>query len=232
MLPVILGGAVLFGAGFMAKKIYDENQMEIDRKIEEGLDAIAEWFDAKTEAVNNYTASKSENKYQVEEEINLESLQQMKKRVYHDSFEKFVTLYDTIKNVELGKLALQEVKFEKNYGEEIYNETIQKNIKITTELLFKANNVLSEMNINLDEIIKEEQDFTHFRIKEKELLQQAFALAQFVQKVCEDDSISDEVVEKFNTIILSMQNKTKEDVGNSTIASSKLWGSFIRGVQG
>lgn len=201
MLPVILGGVALFGAGFMAKKIYDENQAEIDGKIEDGLDAIAEWFDAKTEAVNNYTASKSENKHQVEEEINLESLLQMKKRVYHDSFEKFVTLYDTIKNAELGKLALQEVKFEKNYGEEIYNETIQKNIKITTEVLFKTNNVLSEMNINLNEVIQEEQDFTHFRIKEKELLQQAFELAQFVQKVCEDNSITNDVVEKFNTII-------------------------------
>lgn len=211
MVPVILGGVALFGAGFMAKKIYDENQAEIDGKIEEGLDAIAEWFDAKTEAINNYSISKSENKYQVEEEINLESLQQMKKRVYHDSFEKFVSLYDTIKNVDLGKLALQEVKFEKNYGEEIYDETIQKNIKITTELLFKANNVLSEMNINLDEIIQEEQDFTHFRIKEKELLQQAFELAQFVQKVCEDDSISDDVVEKFNAIILSMQKNERID---------------------
>jgi len=79
MLPVVLGGMALFGAGFVAKKIYDENQVEIEGKIEEGLEAIAEWFDTKTEAINNYAFSKSEKPYQVEEEINLESLQQMKK---------------------------------------------------------------------------------------------------------------------------------------------------------
>jgi hypothetical protein len=42
MLPVVLGGMALFGAGFVAKKIYDENQVEIEGKIEEGLEAIAE----------------------------------------------------------------------------------------------------------------------------------------------------------------------------------------------
>ena len=209
MLPVILGGVALFGAGFMAKKIYDENQVEIDEKIEEGLDAIAEWFDAKTEALNNYSISKNENPYQVEEEINLESLQQMKKRVYEDSFKPFVTLYEKIKNVDLGKLEFKEVVFNKIYGEEIYDETIQNNIQITTELLSKANNVLSEMNINFGEIIQEEQDFVHFRTKEKELLKEAFSLAVFVAKVCEDDSITENMVEKFNEIILSMQKNER-----------------------
>jgi hypothetical protein len=205
MLPVVLGGMALFGAGFVAKKIYDENQVEIEGKIEEGLEAIAEWFDTKTEAINNYAFSKSEKPYQVEEEINLESLQQMKKRVYEDAFKKFVTLYEKIENVDFGKLELKEVEFNKTYGEEIYDKTIQNNIQITTELLSKANNVLSEMNINLDEIIQEEQDFNHFRAKEKELLKESFSLAKFVQKVCEDDLITENMVEKFNEIILSMQ---------------------------
>jgi len=97
------------------------------------------------------------------------------------------------------------VEFNKTYGEEIYDKTIQNNIQITTELLSKANNVLSEMNINLDEIIQEEQDFNHFRAKEKELLKESFSLAKFVQKVCEDDLITENMVEKFNEIILSMQ---------------------------
>lgn len=211
MVPIILGGVALFGAGFVAKKIYDDNQAEIDEKIEEGLDTIAEWFDAKTEAINNYGISKSENKYQDEEEINLESLLQMKKRVYEDAFKKFVTLYEKIENVDLGKLELKEVEFKKTYGKEIYDETIQNNIQITTELLSKANNVLSEMNINLDEITQEEQDFTHFRTKEKELLKEAFSLAHFVQKVCEDDLITENMVEKFNEIILSMQKNERID---------------------
>jgi len=211
MLPVVLGGMALFGAGFVAKKIYDENQVEIEGKIEEGLEAIAEWFDTKTEAINNYAVSKSEKPYQVEEEINLESLQQMKKRVYEDAFKKFVTLYEKIENVDFGKLELKEVEFNKTYGEEIYDKTIQNNIKITTELLSKANNVLSEMNINLDEIIQEEQDFIHFRAKEKELLKESFSLAKFVQKVCEDDLITENMVEKFNEIILSMQKNERID---------------------
>lgn len=209
MVPVILGGVALFGAGFVAKKIYDENQAEIDEKIEEGLDAIAEWFDAKTEALNNYGISKNENPYQVEEEINFENLQQMKKRAYEEAFKKFVTLYEKIENIDLGKFEFKEVEFNKTYGEKIYDKTIQTNIQITTELLSKANNVLSEMNINLGEIMQEEQDFTHFRAKEKELLKEAFSLAKFVQKVCEDDLITENMVEKFNEIILSMQKNER-----------------------
>jgi hypothetical protein len=135
----------------------------------------------------------------------------MKKRVYEDAFKKFVTLYEKIENVDFGKLELKEVEFNKTYGEEIYDKTIQNNIKITTELLSKANNVLSEMNINLDEIIQEEQDFIHFRAKEKELLKESFSLAKFVQKVCEDDLITENMVEKFNEIILSMQKNERID---------------------
>ena len=142
MLPIILGGMAVLGAGYVAKRIYEENQYEIDEKIEEGLETIQEWFEAKTEALDNYSFSikKEEDKYQVEEEINLDNLQHMKKKVYHDSFVDFISLYEKIENVDLGKLEYQEINFDsKPYGQEIYDEMAQHNIKVTTDLLFKAN---------------------------------------------------------------------------------------------
>ena len=208
MLPVILGGIAILGAGYVAKKVYEENQNEIDREIENGLEAIQEWFEAKTEALDNYTFSikDEKNKYQVEEEINIDNLQHMKKKVYHDSFVDFISLYEKIENVDLGKLEYQEIDFaSKTYGQEIYDEMAQNNIKITTDLLFKANNLLGDIVMYLDEIIKQEINYEKFRIKEKELLKEAFSLARFIQKVCVNESITEDVVVKFNNIISSIQ---------------------------
>ena len=208
MLPVILGGIAILGAGYVAKKVYEENQNEIDREIENGLEAIQEWFEAKTEALDNYTFSikDEKNKYQVEEEINIDNLQHMKKKVYHDSFVDFISLYKKIENVDLGKLEYQEIDFaSKTYGQEIYDEMAQNNIKITTDLLFKANNLLGDIVMYLDEIIKQETNYEKFRIKEKELLKEAFSLARFIQKVCVNESITEDVVVKFNNIISSIE---------------------------
>ena len=208
MLPVILGGIAILGAGYVAKKVYEENQNEIDREIENGLEAIQEWFEAKTEALDNYTFSikDEKNKYQVEEEINIDNLQHMKKKVYHDSFVDFISLYEKIENVDLGKLEYQEIDFaSKTYGEEIYDEMAQHNIKVTTDLLFKANNLLGDIVMYLDEIIKQETNYEKFRIKEKELLKEAFSLARFIQKVCVNESITEDVVVKFNNIISSIE---------------------------
>lgn len=208
MLPVILGGFAILGAGYVAKKIYEENQCEIDEKIENGLESIQEWFELKTEALDNYSFSikNEKNKYQVEEEINVDNLQHMKKKVYHDSFVDFISLYEKIENVDLGKLEYQEIDFNsKTYGEEIYDEMAQNNIKITIDLLFKANNLLNDIVMYLDEIIKQETNYEKFRIKEKELLKEAFSLARFIQKVCVNDSITENVVVKFNNIISSIQ---------------------------
>ena len=208
MLPVILGGIAILGAGYVAKKVYEENQNEIDREIENGLEAIQEWFEAKTEVLDNYTFSikDEKNKYQVEEEINIDNLQHMKKKVYHDSFVDFISLYEKIENVDLGKLEYQEIDFaSKTYGQEIYDEMAQNNIKITTDLLFKANNLLGDIVMYLDEIIKQEINYEKFRIKEKELLKEAFSLARFIQKVCVNESITEDVVVKFNNIISSIE---------------------------
>ena len=210
MLPIIFGGMAVLGAGYVAKKVYEENQYEIDAKIEDGLEAIQEWFEAKTEALDNYSFSTrdEEDKYQVEEEINLDNLQDMKQKVYHDSFVDFINLYEKIENVDLGKIEYQEVDFNsKTYGQEIYDEMAQHNIKVTTDLLFKANNLLGDIVMHIDEIIKQETNYENFRIKEKELLKEAFSLARFIQKVCINDSVTEDVVVKFNNIISSIQEE-------------------------
>lgn len=130
----------------------------------------------------------------------------MKKKVYHDSFVDFISLYEKIENVDLGKLEYQEIDFvSKTYGQEIYDEMAQNNIKITTDLLFKANNLLGDIVMYLDEIIKQETNYERFRIKEKELLKEAFSLARFIQKVCVNESITEDVVVKFNNIISSIE---------------------------
>lgn len=209
MVPVILGGIAMFGAGFVARKYYDENHVEIDDKIEKGLKGIQDWFDSKAETLDDYFGTKQEKKkYQVEEEINFENLQLMKKRVYNDSFLKFTSIYEKIDNSTLGELTFQELKFNtQNSGDEIFQDSVQNNIQIAINLLFKANDLLSEMNINLDEIIKEENNYDNFRSKEKELLQEAFSLAKFLENVCKNYTITEDVVIRFSEIILSFQKE-------------------------
>ncbi|MGE3299345.1 MAG: hypothetical protein AB7I39_02815, partial [Arcobacter sp.] len=59
--------------------------------------------------------------------------------------------------------------------------------------------------MHIDEIIKQETNYEKFRIKEKELLKEAFSLARFIQKVCINDSVTEDIVVKFNNIISSIQ---------------------------
>ncbi len=207
MLPVLLGGLVGLGAGYAIKKYYDENEIEVNDKIENCLTSIDEWFDEKGVALDKYldSSNSKENKVQLEEEIVLGSLSQMKKKVYHDSFVDFVSIYGKIENVDLGKLEYQDTNFDsKAYGDEIFDKTVQNNIKITTDLLFKANNLLNDIVINLADVIKKNPDYNDFETREKELLKEAFSLARFIEKVCVNDSITEDVVVKFNSIISSL----------------------------
>ena len=207
MLPVLLGGLVGLGAGYAIKKYYDENEIEVNDKIENCLTSIDEWFDEKSVALDKYldSSNSKENKVQLEEEIVLGSLSQMKKKVYHDSLVDFISLYEKIENVDFGKLDYRDINFDsKAYGDEIFNKTVQNNIKITTDLLFKANNLLNDIVINLADIIKKSPDYNDFETREKELLREAFSLARFIEKVCVNDSITEDVVVKFNSIISSL----------------------------
>ena len=89
--------------------------------------------------------------------------------------------------------------------EEIIDETVKQNIKVTIDLLFKANNILSDIVLNLNESLKDKFDYESFDIKEQELIKEAFLLAKFIQKVCINDDLAEDVVVKFNNIISNIE---------------------------
>ena len=212
MFRLLLGTATVLGAGYAIKKYYDKNEDNVNEKIEDGLLSIYEWLDEKSVALDKYLDSLDEEKnstfYSVEEEITFESLQNMKKKVYHDSFVDFINLFEKIENVDLGTLKYQEIDFNSNvYINQLFDETVQNNLKITTDLLFKANNLLNDIVNNLEIIIIKNSDYKSFKTKEKELLKDAFSLAKFIQKICISQTIDENIVLKFNNIISSIQEE-------------------------
>ena len=130
----------------------------------------------------------------------------MKQKVYHDSFVDFINFYKKLDNVDLGKLDFIQLDFSnKNVDEEISDETVQQNIKVTIDLLFKANNILSDITLNLNQTLKDEFDYETFNINQQKLIKEAFLLAKFIQKVCISDDLAEDVVVKFNNIISNIE---------------------------
>lgn len=214
ILPLIVGGAIGTGVGFALKKFYDENEDEINQTIESGLMSIDEWLDEKLVALDNYKESlypsEEDSSFGTEENINYENFQYMKKKIYHDSFVNFTNFYEKLNGVDLGKLEYKEIDFSTIVTDDkIYDKTVQHNINITNDLLFKANGILNDVLFNLNELLKEKVDYKEFNPKEKELLKEAFSLAKFIQKICSNDDIAEDVVLKFNNIISNIEEEFK-----------------------
>ncbi|QNM92390.1 hypothetical protein [Aliarcobacter cryaerophilus] len=211
VLPFIIGGALGAVAGVALKKYYDENDIEIHEKLENSLMDIEEWLDEKLVALDKYKDSLNlnddENRISsTSKEHSLKKLQDMKQKVYHDSFVDFINFYKKLDNVDLGKLEFMQLEFDNsNFDEEIIDETLKQNIKVTIDLLFKANNILSDIVLNLNETLKDKFDYESFDIKEQELIKEAFLLAKFIQKICISDDLAEDVVVKFNNIISNIQ---------------------------
>ena len=211
VLPFIIGGALGAVAGVALKKYYDENDIEIHEKLENSLMDIEEWLDEKLVALDKYKDSLNLNDDEntissTSKEYSLKKLQDMKQKVYHDSFVDFINFYKKLDNVDLGKLDFIQVEFSNsNLDEEIIDETLKQNIKVTIDLLFKANNILSDIVLNLNESLKDKFDYESFDIKEQELIREAFLLAKFIQKVCISDDLTEDVVVKFNNIISNIE---------------------------
>ena len=130
----------------------------------------------------------------------------MKQKVYHDSFVDFINFYKKLDNADLGKLEFMQLEISNsNLEEEITDETVKQNIKVTIDLLFKANNILSDIVLNLNVALKDKFDYESFDIKEQELIKEAFLLAKFIQKVCISDDLTEDVVVKFNNIISNIE---------------------------
>ncbi|MCT7533829.1 hypothetical protein N5U22_10420 [Aliarcobacter cryaerophilus] len=211
VLPFIIGGALGAVAGVALKKYYDENDIEIHEKLENSLMDIEEWLDEKLVALDKYKDSLNLNDDEntissTIKEYSLKKLQDMKQKVYHDSFVDFINFYKKLDNADLGKLDFIQVEFSNsNLDEEIADETVKQNIKVTIDLLFKANNILSDIVLNLNESLKDKFDYESFDLKEQELIREAFLLAKFIQKVCINDDLTEDVVVKFNNIISNIQ---------------------------
>ncbi|MFX4208610.1 hypothetical protein ACOTWV_07445 [Aliarcobacter butzleri] len=214
ILPFLIGGAIGTVAGVVLKDVYDEKD-DINQTFDDKISTVDEWLDKKFVALDKYKDTlyeDEENHFSnsVEEEINFQSLIEMKKRVYHDSFISFVDFYKKLENVDLGDLEYEEIDFSTVVlDEQIYDKNIQNNIKITTDLLFKANNLLNDIVLNLGEAIKETVDYQNFLVKTKEVIKEAFSLAKFIQKVCINEDLSEDVVIKFSNIISNIEEEIR-----------------------
>ena len=211
VLPFLIGGALGTVAGVVLKTYYEERDDEINEKLEDGLMNIEEWLDEKLVVLDKYKDSLNLNDDEniissTSKEHSLKKLQDMKQKVYHDSFVDFINFYKKLDNTDLGKLEFMQLEFDNsNLDEEITDETLKQNIKVTIDLLFKANNILSDIVLNLNESLKDKFDYESFDIKEQELIREAFLLAKFIQKVCMSDDLAEDVVVKFNNIISNIQ---------------------------
>ena len=211
VLPFLIGGALGTVAGLVLKTYYEERDDEINEKLEDGLMNIEEWLDEKLVALDKYKDSLNLNDDEntissTSKEHSLKKLQDMKQKVYHDSFVDFINFYKKLDNVDLGKLEFMQLEISNSsLDEEITDETLKQNIKVTIDLLFKANNILSDIVLNLNESLKDEFDYESFDIKEQELIKEAFLLAKFIQKVCINDDLTEDVVVKFNNIISNIE---------------------------
>ena len=211
VLPFLIGGALVTVAGVVLKTYYEERDDEINEKLEDGLMNIEEWLDEKLVVLDKYKDSLNLNDDEniissTSKEHSLKKLQDMKQKVYHDSFVDFINFYKKLDNTDLGKLEFMQLEISNSsLDEEITDETLKQNIKVTIDLLFKANNILSDIVLNLNESLKDEFDYESFDIKEQELIKEAFLLAKFIQKVCMSDDLAEDVVVKFNNIISNIQ---------------------------
>ncbi|MBP7227429.1 MAG: hypothetical protein KBA17_12895, partial [Aliarcobacter sp.] len=203
VLPFLIGGALGAVAGVAIKKYYDENDIEIH---ENSLMDIEEWLDEKLVALDKYKDSLNLNDDEntislTSKEHILKKLESTKQKVYHDSFVDFMNFYKKLNNVDLGELEFTQVIFISKSEYYVENEITEENLKIAIDLLFKANNILSDIVLNLNESLKDNYDYESFDIKEQELIKEAFLLAKFIQKVCMSDDLAEDVVVKFNNII-------------------------------
>ena len=195
-------------AGVAIKKYYDENDTQNKEKLEDGLMNIEEWLDEKLVVLDRYKDSLNLNKDQISSsktDSYLQKLEITKQKVYHDSFIDFMNFYKKLDNVDLGKLEFTQVIFISKSEYYVENEITEENLKIAIDLLFKANNILSDIVLNLNESLKDNYDYESFDIKEQELIKEAFLLAKFIQKVCINDDLAEDVVVKFNNIISNIE---------------------------
>ena len=198
MLPLIIGGAALFGAGYVAKKMYDsydeyENGCYEDEdtvKEEDELWRINDWLDEKQVALDKLIDdnSSSNDTISLDEEYAFENLIQAKKRAYLGSFIKFLELNEKTINSNLPRIEFIDIDFSKeNLDKEGYKE-INK-LSAISDVLTKSDNLLIDLNTNIGEILNKKEDFNEFSLIEQRVFKEAYSLAEFIQKFCVKNSL-------------------------------------------
>lgn len=130
----------------------------------------------------------------------------MKQKVYNDSFSDFLNFYKKLNNIDLEKLDFIHLDFSNSYlQEENIDDILKQNIKFTIDILFKANNILKEIVLNLKKVLKDDCNYESFDNRDKELIKEALCLAEFIFHICKNDNVDEDIVVKFNNIILNIE---------------------------
>ena len=210
VLPFIIGGVVGTVAGVAFKKYYDENDEAIKDKFENSLINIEEWLDEKLVILDKYKDSLNLNDNNLslsnQEKFYLKKFQNVKQKVYNDSFSDFLNFYKKLNNIDLEKLDFIHLDFSNSYlQEENIDDILKQNIKFTIDILFKANNILKEIVLNLKKVLKDDFNYESFDNRDKELIKEALCLAEFIFHICKNDNVDEDIVVKFNNIILNIE---------------------------
>ena len=206
VLPFIIGGVVGAVAGVALKKYYDENDEAIKDKFENSLINIEEWLDEKLVILDKYKDSLNLNdnnlSFSNQEKFYLKKLQNVKQKVYNDSFSDFLNFYKKLNNIDLEKLDFIQLDFSNSdLQEENIDDILKQNIKLTIDILFKSNNILKEIVLNLKKVLKDDFNYESFDNRDKELIKEALCLAKFIQYILNNDKIDGDVGIIFNNII-------------------------------
>ena len=210
VLPFIIGGVVGRVAGVALKKYYDENDEAIKDKFENSLINIEEWLDEKLVILDKYKDSLNLNDNNLslsnQEKFYLKKFQNVKQKVYNDFFSDFLNFYKKLNNIDLEKLDFIHLDFSNSYlQEENIDDILKQNIKFTIDILFKANNILKQIVLNLKKVLKDDCNYESFDNRDKELIKEALCLAEFIFHICKNDNVDEDIVVKFNNIILNIE---------------------------
>ena len=106
----------------------------------------------------------------------------------------------------MEKLDFIHLDFSNSYlQEENIDDILKQNIKFTIDILFKANNILKEIVLNLKKVLKDDCNYESFDNRDKELIKEALCLAEFIFHICKNDNVDEDIVVKFNNIILNIE---------------------------
>lgn len=197
LIPFIAGGVALFGAGFVAKQVYDDYELEIKDSANDIFSELNDWFEDKQDTLDRYadeTIVNNSSSYS-DEDYSYENLIQAKKRAYLGAYIKFLSLQEKVKNSSLESVEFVDIDFSKFYTES--KEIMElKLIDAITDVLTKSDKLLVDLNISIVEILKNKSNYEEFTDIEKRVYTEANSLAKFILNVSLQGYKADEKIEE------------------------------------